>query len=228
MNLLLLFVDELMGFYKSKVMISLWIGLPLVSILFHFLSSSTGSPIPFTVVSAIVVSSLAGTLASVMLAVSIINEKNRHVYELFLIRPLKRRNIIIAKFLSVYVCIAVAAILAIILGMVADYLTTGTLSEAVLSNTFQSLSISLSMMATSCAAGVLIGVVSPSVLVGAILVIYGGNQISALPLLPSILNLTNPTLFTISLGALMSIILLILAISIFDRKQFWLGRQATV
>jgi len=220
MNLLLLFVDELMGFYKSKVMISLWIGLPLVSILFHFLSSSTGSPIPFTVVSAIVVSSLAGTLASVMLAVSIINEKNRHVYELFLIRPLKRRNIIIAKFLSVYVCIAVAAILAIILGMVADYLTTGTLSEAVLSNTFQSLSISLSMMATSCAAGVLIGVVSPSVLVGAILVIYGGNQISALPLLPSILNLTNPTLFTISLGALMSIILLILAISVFDRKQF--------
>jgi ABC-2 type transport system permease protein len=220
MNLLLLFVDELMGFYKSKVMISLWIGLPLVSILFHFLSSSTGAPIPFTVVSAIVVSSLAGTLASVMLAVSIINEKNRHVYELFLIRPLKRRNIIIAKFLSVYVCIAVAAILAIILGMVADYLTTGTLSEAVLSNTFQSLSISLSMMATSCAAGVLIGVVSPSVLVGAILVIYGGNQISALPLLPSILNLTNPTLFTISLGALMSIILLILAISIFDRKQF--------
>ena len=220
MNLLLLFVDELMGFYKSKVMISLWIGLPLVSILFHFLSSSTGSPIPFTVVSAIVVSSLAGTLASVMLAVSIINEKNRHVYELFLIRPLKRRNIIIAKFLSVYVCIAVAAILAILLGMVADYLTTGTLSEAVLSNTFQSLSISLSMMATSCAAGVLIGVVSPSVLVGAILVIYGGNQISALPLLPSILNLTNPTLFTISLGTLMSIILLILAISIFDRKQF--------
>ena len=220
MNLLLLFVDELMGFYKSKVMISLWIGLPLVSILFHFLSSSTGSPISFTVVSAIVVSSLAGTLASVMLAVSIINEKNRHVYELFLIRPLKRRNIIIAKFLSVYVCIAVAAILAIILGMVADYLTTGTLSETVLSNTFQSLSISLSMMATSCTAGVLIGVVSPSVLVGAILVIYGGNQISALPLLPSILNLTNPTLFTISLGALMSIILLILAISIFDRKQF--------
>lgn len=220
MNLLLLFVDELMGFYKSKVMISLWIGLPLVSILFHFLSSNTGSPIPFTVVSAIVVSSLAGTLASVMLAVSIINEKNRHVYELFLIRPLKRRNIIIAKFLSVYVCIAVAAILAIILGMVADYLTTGALSEAVLSNTFQSLSISLSMMATSCAAGVLIGVVSPSVLVGAILVIYGGNQISALPLLPSILNLTNPTLFTISLGALVSIILLILAISIFDRKQF--------
>ncbi len=220
MKLPLLFVDELKGFYKSKVMISLWVGLPLVSILFYFLSSNTGSPIPFTVVSAIVVSSLAGTLASVMLAVSIINEKNRHVYELFLIRPLKRRNIIIAKFLSVYACIAIAAILAIILGVVADYLTTSTLSEAVLSNTFQSLSISLSMMATSCATGVLIGVASPSVLVGAILVIYGGNQISALPLLPSILNPTNPTLFTMSLGALMSIILLILAISIFDRKQF--------
>ena len=103
MKLGLLFVDELRGFYKSKVMIFLWIGLPIIALLFRFVSASiSGQNIPFTLVSSIVVSSLAGTLASVMLAVFIINEKNRHVYELFLIRPLKRRDIILAKFFSVY------------------------------------------------------------------------------------------------------------------------------
>ena len=220
MSLLLLLIDELRGFYKSKVMIFLWIGLPLVSILFRFAYSSTGQTILFTVVSALLVSSLAGTLASVMLAVSIINEKNRHVYELFLIRPLKRRNIILAKFFAVYACIAIAGFLAISLGIAADYLTRGTLPETVLGDTVQSLSVSLSMMAVSSAAGVLIGVVSPSVLVGAILVIYGGNQISVLPVFPSVLNVTNPNLFTISLGASLCIVLLILAISVFNRKQF--------
>ena len=103
MKLQLLYVDELRGFYKSKVMLFLWIGLPIVALLFRFVQvSTTGQAIPFTVISALVVSSLAGTLAAVMLTVSIINEKNRHVYELFLIRPLKRRDIMLSKFLSVY------------------------------------------------------------------------------------------------------------------------------
>ena len=31
MNLSLLFVDELRGFYKSKVMIFLWVGLPIIT-----------------------------------------------------------------------------------------------------------------------------------------------------------------------------------------------------
>lgn len=220
MSLPLLLVDELKGFYKSKVMVSLWIGLPLISVLFRFLSTGTGQAISFTVISSLVVSSLGGTLASVMLAVSIVNEKNRHVYELFLIRPVKRRNIILAKFLSVYSCIAIASFLAIILAMAVDFLTRGALPGTVLSDTAQSLSISLSMMAVSSAVGVLIGVVSPSVLVGAILVIYGGNQISVIPLLPNLLNVANSALFTICLGALMSIVLMAMSTLAFNRKQF--------
>ncbi len=54
MKLGLLFKDELLGFYKSKVMIFLWIGLPVVALLFRFISgASTGQEIPFTVVSSI-------------------------------------------------------------------------------------------------------------------------------------------------------------------------------
>jgi ABC-2 type transport system permease protein len=221
MKLPILYVDELRGFYKSKVMLFLWIGLPVIAILLRFVQiTTTGQQISFTVISALVVSSLAGTLSAVMLTVSIINEKNRHVYELFLIRPLKRRELILAKFLSVYTCVAIASFLAVFVGFAADYFTTGALPAAIFENATQSLAISLSMVAVSCSAGVLIGVASPSVLVGAILVIYGGNQISVIPLVPTLLNLHEATPFTVGLAAAVAVALLAAAISLFERKQF--------
>jgi ABC-2 type transport system permease protein len=221
MKLPMLFADELQGFYRSKVMIFLWVGLPVIAILFRFVQvSSTGQAIPFTVISSLVVSSLAGTLSAVMLTVSIINEKNRHVYELFLIRPLKRRDIILAKFLSVYSCVAVASLIAISLGVATDWATTGSLSATVLHDTGQSLAISLSMVAVSCSAGVLLGVASPTVLVGAILVIYGGNQISVIPLIPTLLNIANAEVFTIGVAAAVAVALLWAAVFLFEKKQF--------
>ena len=217
----LLFVDELRGFYKSKVMIFLWVGLPVIALMFRFISAgSSGQSIPFTVISALVVSSIGGTLASVMLAVFIINEKNRRVYDLFLIRPLKRRDILLAKFFSVYTCVAVASFIAVLTGIVIDYSTTGALSTAILTDAGQSLAISLSMIAVACSAGVLIGVASPTVLVGAILVIYGGNQISVIPLVPTLLNLPYASIFTIALATTVAVGLLVAAITIFNRKQF--------
>ena len=84
----------------------------------------------------------------------------------------------------------------------------------------QSLATSLSMIAVACSAGVLIGVASPSVLVGAILVIYGGNQISVIPLVPTLLNLPDATVFTIVLAGAVALGLLAAAIALFNRKQF--------
>ena len=84
----------------------------------------------------------------------------------------------------------------------------------------QSLAISLSMIAVSCSAGVLIGVAAPSVLVGAILVIYGGNQISVIPLVPTLLNLQDATVFTIVLAGAVALGLLAAAVALFNRKQF--------
>ena len=221
MKMGLLFVDELRGFYKSKVMIFLWVGLPVMALLFRFISAgSSGQSIPFTVISALVVSSIGGTLASVMLAVSIINEKNRRVYDLFLIRPLKRRDILLAKFFSVYTCVAIASFIAVLAGIVMDYVTTGVLSTPILTDAGQSLAISLSMIAVACSAGVLIGVASPTVLVGAILVIYGGNQISVIPLVPTLLNLPYAPVFTIVLAAAVAVGLLATSIAVFNRKQF--------
>ena len=221
MQLGLLFVDELRGFYKSKVMIFLWIGLPVIALLFRYISSiSSGQSLPFTLISALVVSSIGGTLASVMLTVFLINEKNRHVYDLFLIRPLKRRDIILSKFLSVYVCVAIASLIAVLAGITVDFASTGALSTTILTDAGQSLATSLSMIAVACSAGVIIGVASPSVLVGAILVIYGGNQISVIPLVPTLLNIQNAAIFTIALAGAVAATLLGGAILLFEKKQF--------
>ena len=221
MQLGLLFVDELRGFYKSKVMIFLWIGLPVIALLFRYISSiSSGQSLPFTLISALVVSSIGGTLASVMLTVFLINEKNRHVYDLFLIRPLKRRDIILSKFLSVYVCVAIASLIAVLAGITVDFASTGALSTTILSDAGQSLATSLSMISVACSAGVIIGVASPSVLVGAILVIYGGNQISVIPLVPTLLNIQNAAIFTIALAGAVAATLLGGAILLFEKKQF--------
>lgn len=219
MNFVLLVQDEMRGFYRSKVMLFLWIGLPILTILFHFWSSLQGGELPLTALSAIITSSIGGTLASVMLAVSIINEKTQHVYDLFLVRPVRRWNIILSKFLAVYTCIAVASGLSLLLGLIIDYVNVGVLSDAILRDTLLSLATSLSMMAVSSSIGVLIGVAAPSVLVGVILVIYGGNQISALPIIPAILNISNATLFIIAFGVVISSIMLVLATFIFNRKQ---------
>lgn len=218
MSFALLVKDEMRGFYKSKVMIFLWIGLPLLTILFHFWSSLQGGGIPFTALSAIITSSIGGTLASVMLVVSIINERTQHVYDLFLVRPVRRWNIILSKFLAVYACVAVASLLSLLLGLIID-VKVGGFSGTVLNDTILSLATSLSMMAVSSSTGILIGVVAPSVLVGVILVIYGGNQISALPIIPTILNISNATLFTVAFGAVTSSIILVVAIFLFNRKE---------
>jgi len=191
-----------------------------LSILFFMLSPDTGEEIPLTITTSLVVSSLAGTLGAVMLAVSIINEKSSKVYDLFLIRPIKRRNILISKFLAVYVCIAIAVTLSLMLGLGIDYYRFGVIPEGLVSATMDSIILSLSMLAISASAGVIIGVVSPSVLVGAVLVIYGGNQISILPALPAFFEISNENLFAIGVGAITAVLLLSIAIVIFNRKQF--------
>lgn len=221
MTLGLLFKDELRGFYKSKVMLFLWVGLPVITLLFRFIQTeSTGAELSFTLISTLLVSSIGGTLAAVMLAVFIINEKNRHVYDLFLIRPLKRHDIILAKFLAVYVCVAIASAIAVLVGMTVDFATAGALSTTALTDAATSFATTLSMIAVSCGAGVIIGVVSPSVLVGAILVLYGGNQASVIPLIPTIMNLEYADAYAILLAAAIAAALLVGAVAIFNKKQF--------
>ena len=220
MSLKILFVDELKGFYKSKVMIVLWVGLPLLSLLFHYIVPDTEG-IPISSIVAIILSSIGGTLGSAMLSTSIASEKIRHVYDLFLIRPVKRTSILLAKFFSVYLCLIIATGISLTLGLILDQIFIGNLPEFVLNQTIESLTISIAAMAISCSIGIFFGIIVSSVPVATILSVYIGNQISAISILPTVfLDFIDPIIFSLLVGCIAAVIMLTVSSILFTRKQF--------
>lgn len=220
MSLKILFADELKGFYKSKVMIVLWVGLPLLSLLFHYIVPDTEG-IPISSIVAIILSSIGGTLGSAMLSTSIASEKIRHVYDLFLIRPVKRTSILLAKFFSVYLCLIIATGISLTLGLILDQIFIGNLPEFVLNQTIESLTISIAAMAISCSIGIFFGIIVSSVPVATILSVYIGNQISAISILPTLfLDFIDPIIFSLLVGFIATVIMLTVSSILFSRKQF--------
>ena len=220
MSLKILFADELKGFYKSKVMIVLWVGLPLLSLLFHYIVPDTEG-IPISSIVAIILSSIGGTLGSAMLSTSIASEKIRHVYDLFLIRPVKRTSILLAKFFSVYLCLIIATGISLTLGLILDQIFIGNLPEFVLNQTIESLTISLAAMAISCSIGIFFGIIVSSVPVATILSVYIGNQISAISILPTVfLDFIDPIVFSLLVGCIAAVLMLTISSILFSRKQF--------
>ena len=179
MSLWLLFINEMKSFYKSKVMIVLWIGFPVISILLHYFQVGSEEMPVFALVG-LIIASLGGTLATVILSTSIVGEKKEHVYELFLIRPVKRRNILLSKFFAVYSCLIVATVVALIFGFVIDVITSNIALSVMIKDTLKSVAISIAAMSISCSIGILIGTLSSSIALAAILSIYIGNSLVAL------------------------------------------------
>lgn len=221
MSFQILFNDELKGFYKSNVMIILWIGLPVISVLLYLWSPDTSGEMPFSVLFATMMSSLGGSLAAIMITVHLIHERSRHVYELFLVRPVKRKDLLISKFLAVFICVAIACVLSLLLGLIIDYFQRGSIPDEIAKTTFESFCLSLATIASWCAAGVLIGVFAPTVLVGIILIIFVVNNVTSLALLlPIMMKSTYSILYSVILSAILTFIFLTIAMLIFNKKQF--------
>ncbi|MHA1253654.1 MAG: hypothetical protein ACTSRP_27050 [Candidatus Helarchaeota archaeon] len=91
-------------------------------------------------------------------------------------------------------------------------------------DTLESVAISFNAMAISCSIGVLIGILTNSVALAAILAIYvgnQGNQLSSISVLPSIfIKDLNPVIFASVVGISITITVLTINILIFNKKQF--------
>lgn len=220
MSLWILFKDEIKGFYLSKIMLVLWVGMPLLSIFMHFLQPDAEG-IPITILVGLLIASLGGVLSSVMLSTTIVSEKNRHVYDLFLIRPVKRFHMMFAKFLAVYSCLGIASLISLGLGMIIDSLTNDIPLNLIMDETLDAIVMSFAAMAIACSAGILIGILSDSVMIAAILSIYLANQLSMLAILPGIMIENIDTLlFSGIVGVIVSIIILIVIAKVVEKKQF--------
>jgi ABC-2 type transport system permease protein len=215
----LLYTDELRGYYKSKLMIVLWIGLPALSLLMVLLNPDLEG-IPLSRFVAILIGSIGGTLSSVMLSTTITGERNRNVYDLFLIRPVKRGEIILAKYFAVLTCMLLAVAFSLVLGIIVDIIRIGTPILELLQSNAESLIVSIATICIACSIGVFFGILINSIAVSAVLAVYLGNQISSIIILPTILITGIPIeIYAISTGIGVSAIILLVSIIIFNKKS---------
>ncbi len=222
MTLGLLYADEMRGFYKSYVMLALWVGLPALTIALHFLQpliepAMQGWSLSYVV--SITIAGIGGPLASVSLSASIVSERNQKVYELFLIRPVRRSSLILAKFAATYTCLVVATIISLASGMVIDS-WLGVPFESLWNEIVTSVVVTLSAMAMACSVAVLIGMFVSSVALASIVSIFGGEILILVPMLPNYFDPSaDPVPLAIVSGLVITSLSLVLTIYVFNHRQ---------
>jgi len=199
-------------------MVALWIGLPLLTVLLKLIQPDTEG-IPLLLLAAVLVGSIGGTLSAVLLSTTITGERNRHVYDLFLTRPVHRETLLLAKYFAALTCLFVAAFGAIGFALAVDA-ATGALVPGLAGQLGESLLVSISGMAIASAVGVLFGVLIDSIAVSAILSVYLGNQLTAVIILPAVLvDGLNVPLFAGIVGAAVPTLIMVVAVVVFKRKS---------
>jgi len=191
----------------------LFIGMPLLAVLLYFLAPDVGG-MPLGAFTAVLISSMAGLLASTTLSVSVITERSQGAYDLFLVRPVRRYHLLLAKYVAVVTCVVLAATLALVAANGYDWFSSGTVDLGALG---QPLLVTVTMVCITCAAAVLFGSLTRSVLVGVILTLYGGNQVAALVVMPSLLSMVSVEA-TVAIGLAISAAVLSSALAIFSRR----------
>ncbi len=218
MNTSLLYADELRGFARSKVMYVLWIGLPVLTIILRLIQPDT-EDIPLLSFVAIMIASIGGTLSAVLLSTTVTSERNRHVYDLFLIRPVRRGDLVLAKYFAALTCLVIATVLSMLLGAGIDAIA-GNLQPGLVKQSLESVVISVAGMAIACSVGLLFGIVINSVAVSAILSVYLGNQLSAIIILPAVMiESLNKIAFSAAVGIAIPVALIFVTITVFKRKS---------
>lgn len=186
--------DELIGFARSKVMLVLWIILPCIALAGFLLLPARAfggarAHMTATTFMSLLESSIAGTVAALMISVDIVSERNRNVYTLLVIRPIRREAIVWAKFLAVFGCVAVACIVSLLLGIVVDVARGMPPTADSLHETGKALVSMTAVNAVATSAGALFGAFAPSILVAVILVLYVGQNAAVIPMLPTYLGI---------------------------------------
>lgn len=220
--------DELVGFAKSRVMLVLWLLMPALAIAGYLLlptsalmGGESGPKLSATAFMSFLMSSIAGTVAALMVGVDIVSEKNRKVYELFVIRPIRREAIVWAKFVAVFACVTVACIVSIALGIAIDALRGAAITSALLHDAGKAVIALVGVIALSATVGVLFGVLAKTILVAVILILYVGQNLAIIPMLPMYLGLLpNHFWLVMLISGVLAAVLLWVSGRMFRRTQY--------
>lgn len=214
----ILFRDELIGFARSRVMIVMWIVLPLLAILAYLVFPRIPGMGATTFVS-LLVSNFAGLIGAVMIGVDIVTERNRKVYELFAIRPIPREAIIWAKVGAVFACLLLTCAITVGIGVALDALRGQPPARRELISALEALATSAGVVAVSTAFGALFGVLFRTVLIVVLLVIYVGQNAAVLPLLPIWLGLPDLLWALLAASFALSAAVIAIAAYLFRRAE---------
>ena len=221
----LLIRDELVGFARTKTMLVLWLLMPALALAgFLLLPDSLhladpNEPVSATAFITFFQSSIAGLIAGLMTAVDLVSEKSRNVHVLLAIRPIRREAIVWAKFFSVAVCVIAACLVSVVLGLTVDVLRGEPVTGAMVYDAFKSILMLINTIALSAAAGVTVGVMSRTILVAVLLVLYGGQNLAILPLIPVWLGFPNTYWLLMVISAVIVLLLMWGAGAMFRRAQ---------
>lgn len=224
----LLLRDELVGFAKSKVMLVLWVLLPALVTASYFLLPMTlqvdgpsGDKMPMTFLVGMFLASISGTIAALMLAVSVVSERNRKVFELLIVRPVKPEVILISKYMAVFVCVSISCLIATGLGIGVDLIRGVEFPPGVWVDTAKSMGSLLGVISLSAAVGIFFGIVSKSILAAVIWVLYLGQNLTIVPMLPTYWGVL-PNLFwaAMALTVVLTALVMFFSIVLFRRAEY--------
>jgi ABC-type transport system involved in multi-copper enzyme maturation permease subunit len=226
----LLFMDELSGFAKSAVMIGMWVGMPLLGILLYFVlptqmpmggGGMTGQEfsLPASTFLALMLSSTGGLLAATLVSIDIVNEKNKKVYDLFLIRPINRGSFMWAKFFAVTFCVTVALAISMFAGILVDVIRGVEISPLMQETILEKFIAGAGVVMISTAAGILIGMLSSTVLMAVMLVWFIGQYVMLIPMLAGMISNDWVQTITLGLTLVLSGLFVYVASMIFKRME---------
>lgn len=190
----LLLRDELVGFARSRVMLVLWVVLPIAATIGYAvvpgdLVGSRGSDgMTATAFMSMLMSSIAGLVAAMMTAVDLVTERNRRVYDLLLVRPIRREAIVWAKFFAVFTSVTMACVVSLAFGLLIDTARGDPPAAATVPQLVKSVMTLIVVIAMSTGVGASLGVAARTPLLAVILVLYVGQWFTIIPMLPSYLG----------------------------------------
>lgn len=218
MSFRILLQDEFRGYFKSKFAPILMIGMPLLTFIIYWLQPDTeGIPLSFFI--GLLISSISGTLSAVMIATSLVQDRQKQTFDLFLIRPVKRWQLIVVRPLAVFISMITVAGFCFILGYLVDLVNNSVLIQNAWQEITEGYIISIAAMAIACSLGTFIGLITENIMISAVLSIYLGGQFTSLAVLPAIFFENIPKIpYALGVSIPLTVIIMLICIKLFQKK----------
>jgi len=228
MNLMILFQDEVHHFFKIRAMMYLWILLPVMTVFAHVFNSDTGM-MSYALFMTSMTATIIGVVAGALIASSIINEKQQNVYIPFIIRPLKRRDLLLARYFAVCGSMFVTVLVAIVIGLIVDIISSGmSLNADMIHELVYGFTLCSTIIFFSGSIGLLLGVVNSSVYVALMIYLFFGLQSGNLMIYmfswiddyAGVSIWWHRSLLQLAIGLVLTIGTLWMSVKFFNKKQF--------